>query len=74
MIHPHKLAAIFGGLKAHSRFSAYDHWETMQAIAVFVRSWSGTEGNFIKFIGSNMVDASLLNWQLLTDWSNRMIH
>lgn len=59
-MHPHTLAAIYGGLKAHSRFTAYDHRETMQAIAAFVRKGSSTEGHFVKFIGSNMVDASLL--------------
>ena len=59
-IHPHTLAAIYGGLKAHSRFTAYNHRETMQAIAAFVRKWSNTEGHFVKFIGSNVVDASLL--------------
>jgi len=59
-MHPHTLAAIYGGLKAHSRYTSYNHRETMQAIAAFVRKWSSTEGHFVKFIGSNMVDASLL--------------
>jgi GH15 family glucan-1,4-alpha-glucosidase len=59
-IHPHTLAAIYGGLKAHSRFTGNDHHETIQAIETFVRKWGETEGHFVKYIGSNMVDASLL--------------
>lgn len=59
-IHPYTLAAIYGGLNAHSTFTAYNHWETIQALADFVLKWCGNKGHFVKYIGSDMVDASLL--------------
>ncbi len=59
-IHPHTLAAIYGGLKAHSRLTNYDHRQTMHAIASFVQKKGVVDGHFVKFVGSSMVDASLL--------------
>jgi GH15 family glucan-1,4-alpha-glucosidase len=60
MVHPYTLAAIFGGLKAHSQFTTFEHQESMQSIVAFVRKLRVTKGHFVKFFGSSMVDASLL--------------
>jgi len=59
-VHPYTLAAIYGGLKAHSRFTTGDHSNTMQSIATFAKRLMLTKGYYVKFIGSDMVDASLL--------------
>lgn len=59
-MHLHTLAAIYSGLKAHTRFTVCDHQETLQAIAAFVLTSGRTKGYFVKFIGSDMIDASLL--------------
>jgi len=59
-LHLHTLAAIYSGLKAHTRFTGGVHQKTLQAIEAFVLERSRTEGYFAKFAGSNLVDASLL--------------
>ncbi len=59
-VHPHTLAAIFGGLAAHSGLTGADHGPTLSAIQEFVRRRGAAKGGFAKFIGSQEVDASLL--------------
>jgi len=59
-LHPHTLAAIYSGLRTHTRLTGCVHQETLQAIAAFVLERSRAEGYFAKFVGSNLVDASLL--------------
>jgi GH15 family glucan-1,4-alpha-glucosidase len=59
-VHSYTLAAIYGGLEAHGRLTGCDHHATQQAIAGFVLQDSESRGYFVKSIGSDMVDASLL--------------
>jgi GH15 family glucan-1,4-alpha-glucosidase len=59
-VHPHTLAAIFGGLQAHARFSGVDHSTTLDALKGYLTREAVADGYFIKFIGSTEVDASLL--------------
>lgn len=59
-VHPHTLAAIYGGLNAHNQISTYNHRETMQSIMAFIRKLWVTKGYFVKLIDSDMVDASLI--------------
>lgn len=59
-VHLYTLAAIYGGLKAHSRFAYMNNKATMQSIEAFVKKFRTAKGYFVKFIGSDMIDASLL--------------
>jgi len=59
-IHLYTLAAIHSGLKAHARFMGRDHQEILKAIAALALQESRGKSYFAKFIGSDMVDASLL--------------
>ncbi len=59
-IHLYTLAAIYGGLQAHARLADRDHKDTLQAIKTFVQKNGEKEGYFVKFIGSDVVDANLL--------------
>jgi GH15 family glucan-1,4-alpha-glucosidase len=59
-VHPYTLAAIFGGLQAHTALSGRDHSETLAAIrALIVEKWV-FNGHFVKFSGKPEVDASLI--------------
>jgi GH15 family glucan-1,4-alpha-glucosidase len=59
-VHPYTLAAIFGGLQAHSDLSGADHRATMSAIrSALLEKWT-FGGHFVKFAGEPGVDASLL--------------
>jgi len=59
-IHPHSLAAIYAGLHAHTRFNGADHQQVLENIRLFLLDRAVLNGHFVKFIGSNSVDASLL--------------
>ncbi len=59
-VHPHTLAAIYGGLAAHQASSEADHRPTLEAISALIASEVGRNGHFVKFHGSSAVDASLL--------------
>jgi len=59
-VHPHTLAAIFGGLKAHADFSGSDHGFVLNAIKNKLLQNGAEFGHFVKFPGSPAVDASLL--------------
>src|SRR6266542_2805213 len=59
-VHPHTLAAIYGGLQAHAELTGKSH----QAVTDLIRKqlFAGAElfGHFVKFPDSSAVDASLL--------------
>ncbi len=59
-VHPHTLAAIYGGLQAHERLDEAEHRGTRAAIAGFLLDHAVADRHFAKFVGSTDVDASLL--------------
>ncbi len=59
-VHPHTLAAIYGGLAAHQSTSDTDHHGTLHEITALIESEVGEDGHFVKFHGADTVDASLL--------------
>jgi GH15 family glucan-1,4-alpha-glucosidase len=59
-VHPHTLAAIYGGLRAHAALSGVEHGPTQDAICEFLYDQAVYDGHFVKFVGSRDVDASLL--------------
>jgi len=59
-VHPHTLAAIYGGLAAHQASNGVDHRSTLASIVALIESGAGKDGHFVKFHGSDVVDASLL--------------
>lgn len=59
-IHTYTLAAIYGGLHNHSAFSGIDHRQTLEGIKRFLCERATFGGHFVKFIGSEEVDASLV--------------
>lgn len=59
-VHPHTLAAIYGGLQAHARLTHTEPGAALDAIKQFLFEQAVTDGHFVKFINSTDVDASLL--------------
>lgn len=59
-VHPHTLAAIYGGLMAHGELTGADHQATLTAIQRQLEKNAAEFGHFVKFAGSPAVDASLL--------------
>jgi GH15 family glucan-1,4-alpha-glucosidase len=59
-VHPHTLAAIIGGLRAHSALDDIDLSSTLSTIESFLHSRAVRRGFFVKSIGSQDVDASLI--------------
>jgi GH15 family glucan-1,4-alpha-glucosidase len=59
-VHPYTLAAIFGGLQAHSMMSGGDYDAALGSIRQYVFENFVKNQHFIKFSGSADVDASLL--------------
>ena len=59
-IHPHTLAAIYGGLSAHQKFGERDHSAVLLAIRRTITQTAVENNHFVKFIGADGVDASLL--------------
>jgi GH15 family glucan-1,4-alpha-glucosidase len=59
-IHPHTLAAIYGGLQAHSELTGRDHSLVTELIRSQLLAGAEEFGHFVKFPGSPEVDASLL--------------
>ncbi len=59
-VHPHTLAAIYGGLRAHSEYAGRDHGAALEAIRGFLDRQGVSNGHFVKFAGTTDVDASLL--------------
>ena len=59
-VHPHTLAAIYGGLQAHTELAGRNHQEVIDAIRKQLLSSAGLFGHIVKFPESSAVDASLL--------------
>jgi GH15 family glucan-1,4-alpha-glucosidase len=59
-IHPHTLAAIYGGLQAHRELTGIDHQSVTEAIRNRLLAGAQPFGHFVKFPASPDVDASLL--------------
>jgi GH15 family glucan-1,4-alpha-glucosidase len=59
-VHPHTVAAIFGGLQAHTSFGGANHELTLAAIKQFLFEKGVNHGHFVKYLGSEAVDASLV--------------
>lgn len=59
-IHPHTLAAIYAGLQAHAELTSADHEDCLAEIKAFIQDRGQMNGHYVKYIGSDLVDASLL--------------
>ncbi len=59
-VHPHTLAAIYGGIKAHSEMTGKNHQLVTDAIRDQLINGAEQFGHFVKFPDSPAVDASLL--------------
>jgi GH15 family glucan-1,4-alpha-glucosidase len=59
-IHPHTLAAIYGGLQAHTELTGKSHQPVTSAIRKQLLAGAESFGHFVKFPHSSAVDASLL--------------
>lgn len=59
-VHPHTLAAIYGGLRAHTELSGKSHQAVTDAIREQLLASAEPFGHFVKFPNSPVVDASLL--------------
>lgn len=59
-IHPHTLAAIYGGLQAHAELSGKSHEPATEAIRQRLLAGANPFDHFVKFPDSPAVDASLL--------------
>ncbi len=71
LVHPHTLAAIYGGLAAYEKLNLDLEWPkaipnpnkfspTLDAIRAYIDSHFTLDGHFVKFSGKPTVDASLL--------------
>ena len=58
--HSYTLAAIHGGLRAYALLSGDERTSTLAAISQTLLAAAADTGHFVKFIGSDAVDASLL--------------
>jgi GH15 family glucan-1,4-alpha-glucosidase len=59
-IHPHTLAAIYGGLHAFTELAGADTTSTTTAIRDYLYANAIQDGHWVKFIGTDWVDASLI--------------
>jgi GH15 family glucan-1,4-alpha-glucosidase len=59
-IHPHTLAAIYGGLQAHTALTGRDHRSLTDSIRSQLLTDAQSFGHFVKFPDAAAVDASLL--------------
>ena len=59
-VHPHTLAALYGGLQAHSELNGKKHGTVTNSIREKLLVGTKTFGQFVKFSESPAVDASLL--------------
>jgi GH15 family glucan-1,4-alpha-glucosidase len=63
-IHPHTLAAIYGGLAAYRELAPHSAGLPLEEIRTFITDRFIFDGHFVKFPGSPAVDASLLSLAL----------
>lgn len=59
-LHIYTVAAIYAGLRAHRSLSGVDHESILVAIKHFLYEDGVSQGHFVKYSGSEQVDASLL--------------
>ncbi|GBD85714.1 glucoamylase precursor [bacterium BMS3Abin02] len=59
-VHTHTVAAIHGGLTAHQAIDGVSHHATLASVSEFIATEARKNGHFVKFPGSDVVDASLL--------------
>jgi GH15 family glucan-1,4-alpha-glucosidase len=59
-VHSYTLGAVYAGLRAHAALSAVNHTSTVQAIRSVLLAQSPHEGRFVKYLGGDQVDASLI--------------
>ena len=59
-IHPHTLAAIYGGLRAYGELTSDFRNATTEAIRAFLLEKGQVDGHWQKFLGNSQVDTSLL--------------
>ncbi len=59
-VHPHTLAAIYGGLNSYACLTSENHATTLDAIQQHLLALAEPYGHFVKFAGLPAVDASLL--------------
>lgn len=59
-VHMHTLAAIYAGLQAHTSLSGTEHESRLAAIKEFIDKEGVSQGHFVKYAGTDQVDASLL--------------
>lgn len=59
-VHMYTLAAIYAGLQAHTTLSGMDHGGRLAAIRGYICKEGVSQGHFVKYAGSDQVDASLL--------------
>lgn len=59
-VHTYTLSAIYAGLRANSSLNGADHQQTMESIFQHLTKKAVINGHFIKFEGSDLVDASHL--------------
>jgi GH15 family glucan-1,4-alpha-glucosidase len=63
-VHPHTLAAIHAGLSTSQSILEQDFGSTLREIRDFLLKTGVVDGHFIKYVGSDQVDASLLGLAL----------
>ena len=59
-VHSHTLAAVLAGLRAHAELRAADHGAVIRAIESVLLEQTPLGGQFVKYLGSDQVDASLI--------------
>ena len=59
-VHPHTLAAIYGGLQAHTALTGIEHSVVADRIRTQILEGAEAFGHFVKFAEAPAVDASLL--------------
>lgn len=60
LVHPHTLAAIYGGVQAQAEISGRDQGGVLDEIKSYVLGHAVLDGRFVKSVGRTDVDASLL--------------
>jgi GH15 family glucan-1,4-alpha-glucosidase len=63
-IHPYTLATIYAGLRANQSLNDENHQQLLNDIKEFVCKEAVNDGRFVKFLGSDDVDASLIGISL----------
>lgn len=59
-VHLYTVASIYAGLQAHTSLSGADHESVLETIKEFLYEGGVSQGHFVKYVGSEQVDASLL--------------